>query len=80
MIIQSNNLISLTDANRNFSKVARIVDEQGTAVILKNNAPKYVILDYAQFERLSMSRTDKIDDVAKRVLQENMEAFKELAK
>lgn len=80
MLIQSDNLVSLTEANRNFSKVARMVDEQGTAIILKNNAPKYVLLEYAQFEKLSLSRTERIEDVANRVLLENMEGFKELAK
>lgn len=79
MMIQSNNLVSLTDANRNFSKVARLVDEEGTVVIFKNNAPKYVLLDYRQFENLLKSRADKIDDVVQRVLRENLEAFKELA-
>ena len=45
MKIDLNNLISITEANQNFSKVARMVDEKGAAVILKNNAPRYVIID-----------------------------------
>lgn len=35
MKIDLNNLISITEANQNFSKVARMVDEKGAAVILK---------------------------------------------
>ena len=42
MQINIKNLISITEANQNFSKVARMVDEQGVAVILKNNNPRYV--------------------------------------
>nr|CCG14042.1 putative toxin-antitoxin system, antitoxin component, PHD family protein [Streptococcus pneumoniae] len=48
MIMQINleNLVSITEANQNFSKVARMVDSKGTAVILKNNKPKYILVDY----------------------------------
>ena len=42
MIINTGNLVSITEANQNFSRVARLVDENGAAVILKNNTPRYV--------------------------------------
>ena len=41
MTVDTNTMISITEANQNFSKVARVVDEHGTAVILKNNVPRY---------------------------------------
>ena len=41
MNINTNNLVSITEANQNFSKVARLVDENGSAVILKNNVPQF---------------------------------------
>ena len=50
MQVDINNLVSMTEANQNFSKVARMVDEKGAAVILKNNAPRYVILEYSQIQ------------------------------
>ena len=46
MMINSNTLVSITEANQNFSKVARLVDEQGSAVILKNNVPRYLIVEF----------------------------------
>ncbi|HFI0773233.1 TPA: type II toxin-antitoxin system Phd/YefM family antitoxin, partial [Streptococcus suis] len=46
MQINIENLVSISEANQNFSKVARMVDTNGTAVILKNNTPKYVLVDY----------------------------------
>ena len=52
MTVDTNTMISITEANQNFSKVARVVDEHGTAVILKNNVPKYC-------NRLWQSRTGK---------------------
>ena len=39
MTIDTKTLISISEANQNFSKVARLVDECGSAVILKNNIP-----------------------------------------
>ena len=50
MQINTNNLVTITEANQNFSRVARLVDANGAAVILKNNTPRYVILEYSQFQ------------------------------
>jgi len=80
MQINTNQLVSITEANQNFSKVARTVDENGFAVVLKNNVPKYVIMEYSQMEKLQESQDDKIMSVAEKVLSKNLEAFKELAK
>ena len=45
MNINTKNIVSITEANQNFSKVARLVDENGAAVILKNNVPRYLVLE-----------------------------------
>ena len=37
MVINTDNLVSITEANQNFSRVARMVDENGAAVILCAN-------------------------------------------
>ena len=50
MQIDTNSLISMTEANQNFSRVAKMVDANGAAVILKNNAPRYVLITYERFE------------------------------
>lgn len=39
MNINTNTMVSMTEANQNFSKVARLVDQYGSAVVLKNNPP-----------------------------------------
>lgn len=46
MKIDTQRLVSMTEANQNFSKVARLVNENGSAVILKNNHPRYLVLDF----------------------------------
>jgi len=45
MNIDAKTIISVTDANQNFSKVAKMVDKNGKALIFKRNQPKYMMLD-----------------------------------
>ena len=52
MVINTDNLVSITEANQNFSRVARMVDENGAAVILKNNVPRYVLMESRTSNRL----------------------------
>lgn len=80
MKINTDLLIPMTDANQNFSKVVRLVDEQGAVVILKNNKPKYVVVDFKEYDEIKAMREKIIADSAKTIIEENIEAFKELAK
>ena len=83
MMINTNLIIPMTDANQNFSKVTRIVDEDGMAVIMKNNKPRYIVVDFEEYDKISIAmqmRKQRIDAVADNVIDENMEAFLELAK
>ena len=71
----------MTQANQNFSQVARTVDSKGEAVIFKNNKPKYIVLDVDDNDLLiDLSEDEKIEIVAKRILNKYLGAFKELAK
>ena len=82
-MINTNQLVPMTDANQNFSKVVRIVDKDGMAVIMKNNQPRYVVVDFAEYEMIAAAmqmRKAKIDAASDAILDENMEAFLELAK
>ena len=79
MLLNTKKIVTITDANQNFSKVARMVDEEKSVVILKNNKPKYIIIEYDEFSKEAKTDEEKIDDIADRVLANNMEAFKELA-
>jgi len=80
MLVNTKDLISLTEANQNFSKVARTVDEKGSVIIMKNNTPRYVLIDFKKLEQLEISVNEHIESLASRILQDNLEAFKELAK
>ncbi|MDF2608530.1 MAG: prevent-host-death protein [Lachnospiraceae bacterium] len=80
MKVDLNNLISITEANQNFSKVARMVDENGAAVILKNNAPRYVIIDYTKLQEDKVADKEMVEEAATKYLTKYAEAFEELAK
>ena len=80
MKIDANTIASMTEANQNFSRVARIADRYGEAVIFKNNRPKYRLVDLEQDDDLELTDDEKIDIVAKRLLNEYRPAFLELAK
>ena len=80
MKVDLNNLISITEANQNFSKVARMVDENGAAVILKNNAPRYVIIDYRKLQEEKITDNVMVEEAATKYLAKYAEAFEKLAK
>lgn len=80
MKIDTNTMISITEANQNFSKVARLVDEHGTAVILKNNVPRYLVIDFSKAEQDSNASDEDIMNISKRLITQNREAYEVLAK
>lgn len=80
MMINTDALIAITDANQNFSKVVHLVDEKGAAVILKNNKPRYAVVDFTEYDSYLNYRKDLIEKTANQLIEENLEAFQELAK
>ena len=81
MYINTETIFSMTQANQNFSVVARAVDRTGEAVVFKNNKPKYLVVNMENNDRLlDLTDDEKIDIIAKRILNKYREAFKELAK
>ena len=80
MQINTNAMVSISEANQNFSRVARLVDENGSAVILKNNAPRYIVIDYNEYQKETQNVNDDIDVITKRLISKHKRAFEELAK
>lgn len=80
MNINTNNLVSITEANQNFSRVARLVDENGAAVILKNNVPRYLLIEFSQAEAEQAADNEDVMAISKRLLAKNREAYEVLAK
>ena len=80
MVINTDNLVSITEANQNFSRVARMVDENGAAVILKNNVPRYVLMEFSQVEGEQQAKDEDILEISKRLITKNKQAYEVLAK
>ena len=78
--IDTNAIVSMTEANQNFSRVTRIAEQKGQAVIFKNNRPKYLLLDLDNAPLLDITDEEKVDIAAARVLKRYLPAFQALAK
>ena len=80
MNVNTNTMVSISEANQNFSKVARLVDQYGSAVILKNNSPRYLILEFNQADEQLAAPTDDVLAISKKIMARNKIVYKELAK
>ena len=80
MNIDTNVIVPMTEANQNFSKVVRIVDENGMAVIMKNNKPRYMVVSFSEYNEIQNAKHKLFSEAAESVINENMEALQELAK
>ena len=80
MMVNTDYLVPMTEANQNFSKVVRTVDENGQAVILKNNKPKYIVSNLDESKTQNSSEMQMLKIIANLILTEHINAFKELAK
>ena len=80
MKIDTNSMISITEANQNFSKVAHQAEQKGHVVVFKNNRPKLLVIDLDTEPQIDMTEDEKLEFVAARILREHKAAFEELAK
>ena len=80
MIVNTNQMLSVSEANQNFSKATRLADQNGSIILLKNNRPSYMLISLRENPELELTDDEKIDVVARRVLERHRKAFEELAK
>jgi len=80
MTINTSQILTITEANQNFSKAAKLAEKTGKAIIFKNNRPKFMLLDLTRESVIDLTDDEKINVVAKRVLEKYRAAFEELAK
>ena len=79
MKVSTSTLVSISEANQNFSKVARLVDEKGSAVILKNNVPRYLVIEFSQAEKMQEAEDEDVLAISSRLMAQNKEAYEVLA-
>ena len=80
MNIDTNTIVPISVANQNFSKVARLVDQYGSVVIMKNNSPRYIIYEFNQADTMQAAADDDVIVSSAKLMQRNAHVYEELAK
>ena len=80
MNIDTNTIVPISVANQNFSKVARLVDQYGSVVIMKNNSPRYIIYEFNQADTMQAVADDDVIASSTKLMQRNAHVYEELAK
>lgn len=80
MNIDTNTIVPISVANQNFSKVARLVDQYGSVVIMKNNSPRYIIYEFNQADTMQAAADDDVILSSTKLMQRNTRVYEELAK
>ena len=80
MIIDTRKIISITEANQNFSRIAKMAEKKGRVYVFKNNRPKLLVIDLDTEPQIELSEDEKFEIVTQRILKEHLAAFKELGK
>ena len=80
MNINTKTIVTISIANQNFSKVAKLVDQFGSAVIMKNNTPRYIIYEFNQADSMQEASDDDVISVSKKLMQRNKHVYEELSK
>lgn len=80
MNVNTKNLVSITEANQNFSRVARMVDENGSVVILKNNTPRYLLVEFETAEKEQQADNEDLLLISNRLIDKNRKAYEVLSK
>lgn len=78
MKIDSKKMVSISEANQNFSKVARLVDQMGSVTIFKNNQPEYVLIKFDEESEEFLEKT-KLLELSEKYIKKNDKAYKKLA-
>ena len=80
MIVDTKTIVSISEANQNFSKVARMADEYGQVLILKNNSPKYLLIEFDSYRDEETISDAVLKAASKRLIKKNENVYEELAK
>lgn len=79
MIVNTQKIVSMTEANQNFSKVAKIASAEGSALVMRNNKPEYILLKINNNQKYEIADNVELGTISKKLIDQNMEAYKKLA-
>ncbi len=73
-------VIAAEEADRTFSRLEKLAEENGRVVVFKDDRPKLLVIDLDTEPQIEMTDDEKLVFVATRILREHKTAFEELAK
>lgn len=74
-------MVPFSEADKDFSRVMNMADCYGRVVILKDNKPKYLLIDLDQEALIyDLTEDEKQEIAAKRIVRQYEPAFEKLAK
>jgi antitoxin Phd len=80
MIIDTEKTVSMTEANQNFSKVARMAMEYGDVTILKNNKVFLTVHYEPQNDSVKAASDEDVLAASAKLMKRNKHVYEELAK
>jgi len=82
MLISSNRIVTVTQANQQFNKLTQTASKYGDTIIFKRNKPAYVLFDIAKMGQEFVAEYEKLrmKHISSKLMDEYAEAYKELAK
>ena len=78
MLFDTDYILSMTEANQTFSRVAKMVDQNGAAIIMKNNKPRYLVIDFSEVDTMQTASNHDVSEISKKLIKKNKKAYEEL--
>ena len=74
-------MVPISEADKDFSSVMYMADCNGRVVILKDNKPKYLLIDLDQEALIyDLTEEEKLEIASKRIMKQHKPTFEELSK
>lgn len=80
MKVDTDTIVSISEANQNFSRIAKMVDQYGQVIIMKNNVPKYILTEFEQADKRESVSEAELKKVSDKIKKRNQYVYEELAK
>ena len=80
MLTNPENTVAISEANKNFSLVARRVDTDGAVIVTRNNKPAYIVISYPAARESERASNEDVLAVARRYMADHRAAFEALAR
>ena len=70
MNLDTKMIVSISEANEDFSRVILLVENYGRVVILKDNKPKYLLIDLDRESLIyDLTEEEKLEIASKRIMR-----------